>query len=239
VRPVTVLTIAGLDPSGGAGVLADVRAIQHGGGYGLAVVTASTVQGDAGVRRWLASDSPLLTEQLAALDLPIDGIKVGMLGSAEQARVVAAWLARQRCPIVVDPVLSASRGPALADAGAREVLVAQVIPRATVVTPNRDEAARLGPQKVPMLVKGGHGSGDEVRDTLTRPGREPVVFRHPRVPGARRGTGCWLSSALALRLARGLELERACAEAIGEVSGLFGGPRLGRRSPLIPHPRER
>ena len=119
MRPVTVLTIAGLDPSGGAGVVADLRAIQHGGGYGLAVTTASTVQGDAGVRRWLATEPALLAEQLAALDLPIDGIKVGMLGGAEQARVVATWLTRLGGPHPGRSISTGSAEPRCSKAGCR------------------------------------------------------------------------------------------------------------------------
>lgn len=219
----TILVIAGLDPSGGAGLLADARVAAEHGLRVVGVVTALTVQDTGGVRAVEPVGAEVVDEQLAALlqDVEIDAVKIGMLGSAAIARVVARALEATRAPIVWDPVLMPSRGGvALVDdpAGAAAALLGEV----RLVTPNLAEAAALTGLRVESeadmeaaarrlgraLVKGGHLPGDAV-DVLADAG-EIVYFREARVDaGPLHGTGCVLSTAIASNLARGARLADA------------------------------
>jgi hydroxymethylpyrimidine/phosphomethylpyrimidine kinase len=148
-----VLTIAGFDPSSGAGVTADIKTIAAHGCYGVAVITAMTVQSTAGVKRVEPSDPQLLTESLEELDSDLDiaAVRIGMLGSAKVAKAVADFLAgsssgrgKHRVPnIVLDPILKSSSGADMLDAAGIKVLIERLIPLAHVITPNADEACAL------------------------------------------------------------------------------------------------
>ncbi len=231
-REATVLVVAGLDPTGGAGLAADLEALGEVGARGWPVAAALTAQGPRGVRGW----SPVPVEMLLAqVDALLDGaprrpgaVKTGMLGTAALAHALAGRLAQRdlaRSPLVVDPVLLSSSGALLldlADASPAEAL-GPLLARARVVTPNLDElraltglavgddeaavaAARtLGARAV--LVKGGHRQGAPV-DLLVE-GRRVTRFTGRRRRGTARGTGCRLASALAGLLARGASLEEA------------------------------
>jgi hydroxymethylpyrimidine/phosphomethylpyrimidine kinase len=157
-KPRVVLTIAGFDPSSGAGVTADIKTIAAHGCYGVACITALTVQSTAGVKRVEAVDPGMVTETLQELvaDIDIAAVHIGMLGSAKVAKAVADFLGVQtgaqpakagnhaRLPnIVLDPVLRSSSGEALLDAAGTKVLIERLIPMVDVVTPNIDEAAKL------------------------------------------------------------------------------------------------
>lgn len=152
-RPPVVLTIAGFDPSSGAGVTADIKTISAHGCYGVACITAMTVQSTAGVRRVEAVDASLITETLQELtaDMPIAAVHIGMLGTAKVVRVVADFLAQStgkagfpKLPnVVLDPILKSSSGADLLDAPGIKILVEKLIPLADVLTPNVDEAALL------------------------------------------------------------------------------------------------
>ena len=219
-----VLSIAGSDPSGGAGIQADLKSIAANGGYGMAALTALTAQNTQGVRGVHVPPPEFLREQLDAIsdDVVIDAVKVGMLANTEVIRVVADWLDTARPPIVViDPVMIATSGDRLLDAEAERAL-GDLLRRADVVTPNLSELGVLTGRELggwedalaaasvlsaaidaQVLVKGGHLEGADAPDALV--GRGPIV----EFPGARidtantHGTGCSLSSALATRLARG------------------------------------
>jgi hydroxymethylpyrimidine/phosphomethylpyrimidine kinase len=160
-RPPVVLTIAGFDPSSGAGVTADIKTIAAHGCYGVACITAITVQSTAGVRRLEAVDPALITDTLQELnaDMPIAAVHIGMLGTVKIVRAVADFLSQgstkpgvPRLPnVVLDPILKSSSGADLLDAAGIKVLIEKLIPLAAVLTPNVDEAALLTGLKVTDL----------------------------------------------------------------------------------------
>jgi hydroxymethylpyrimidine/phosphomethylpyrimidine kinase len=239
-----VLVIAGSDSSGGAGLVRDVLTLARLGTQALCAVTAVTVQSDSEVTAVHPVPADTVRAQIdAALATGrVAAVKIGMLGSRAIVLTVAACLPpRERVPIVLDPVLASSSGAALLDAGGREALRENLVPRATLVTPNISEAAALlgtepatteeellhqargwlalGPAAV--LIKGGHGSGSEAVDLLVSAGRSPRRFVAPRTAKTRRGTGCALASGIAAGLAAGLELGDACARAKHHVLELL------------------
>jgi hydroxymethylpyrimidine/phosphomethylpyrimidine kinase len=255
-RPARLLSIAGSDPSGGAGIQADLKTFAAYGGYGMTVVTAITAQSTAGVLAVETVDADLVELQLRAVldDIGVDGVKIGMLGSAAVVERVAAALRRveRGVPIVLDPVLAASDGTPLLGPGGTERLSAELLPLATVVTPNRREAAALLGRPVEderaardaaleldahgaaALVTGGDAPGGEVVDVLAERG-ELTVFRAGRLDTrSTHGTGCTLSAALAALLAGGVELRVAAGQAIDYVRrAMDPGLDLGRgRAPL-------
>jgi hydroxymethylpyrimidine/phosphomethylpyrimidine kinase len=229
-----VLVCAGLDPSGGAGLVADLEALAAVGARGWAVATALTAQGPRGARAVEPATPGMLVAQVEAL---LDGgrerpraVKTGMLGSGANAAALARLLARRplaRVPLVVDPVLAASSGLPLLAAGDARAALEALLARATLATPNWPElealagkalgaeeeavrAARALPSRA-VLVKGGHREGAPV-DLLVR-GRTVVRIAGRRRPGTARGTGCRLASATAGLLARGVPLEEAVRRA--------------------------
>ncbi|MGH7484734.1 MAG: bifunctional hydroxymethylpyrimidine kinase/phosphomethylpyrimidine kinase, partial [bacterium] len=144
--PPVVLTIAGFDPSSGAGVTADVKTIAAHGCYGVACITALTVQSTAGVRRVEPVAPELIAETLQELsaDLEISAVHIGMLGSGKVARVVGDFLEKSELSkVVLDPIIKSSSGRDLIDAAGLRLLLERLLPRATVITPNVDEAAAL------------------------------------------------------------------------------------------------
>jgi len=140
-----VLSIAGSDPSGGAGIQADLKAISANGGYGMAAITALTAQNTQGVRAVRLTAPEMVTTQIAAIreDIRIDAVKIGMLGSAEIIEAVAVALLGLSAPVVLDPVMVANRGDRLLPAEAVAALRDRLLPLSTVITPNLPEAADL------------------------------------------------------------------------------------------------
>ncbi len=226
-----VLAVGGLDPSGGAGLVADLEAIEAVGARGWAVATALTAQGPGGARALEPVSEAMLLAQLDAL---LDGrerpraVKTGMLATAALARALAARLAEPplaRVPLVVDPVLFASSGTSLLDTGhaAAGQVLAPLLARARLATPNLPELAALtgddvstdekairAARRLPsraILVKGGHRGGEPV-DLLVE-GRRVTRFSGRRRPGSARGTGCRLASGIAGLVARGENIEAA------------------------------
>jgi hydroxymethylpyrimidine/phosphomethylpyrimidine kinase len=223
-----LLTIAGVDPSGGAGIQADLKTFSALGGYGMSVVTGLTAQNTRGVRSVHGVPASFVTEQLDAVfdDVRVDAVKIGMLGTAEVADAVAAVLAARRPPyVVLDPVMVAKSGDRLLTVEAVAHLRDVLLPRVDLVTPNLPEAAdllgvpeatseaemrdqvdalrKLGPA---VLLKGGHLAGPECPDLLAVDGDlEPVRLSAPRIgTTSDHGTGCTLSAAIAaLRPQRG------------------------------------
>jgi hydroxymethylpyrimidine/phosphomethylpyrimidine kinase len=236
VTPVTVVSIGGSDSGGGAGISADLLTLAAHGVHGAVVVVAGTAQNTRGITAVEALSPRFVAAQMDAVfsDLDPAAVKVGMLFGPGQVREVSAGLARHGAKnIVLDPVFASSGGASLLSRAGRRALVEDLLPLCNLVTPNLPEAAalaglpvetpegvrkaarriaRLGPRAV--LVKGGHGPGDRVRDLLWT-GRRFRAFEHPRLPtGDVHGTGCALSSAIAANLALGLGLERAVERAI-------------------------
>jgi hydroxymethylpyrimidine/phosphomethylpyrimidine kinase len=235
------LVIAGLDPSGGAGLLLDTRVMTEQGVYAAGVVTALTEQDTRSVHAVKPVDDVLVAHQIGrvASDLKVAAVKIGMLGSAKVARAVLSGLAGVRAPIVLDPILRSSSGVALLDDPAA---LDPLIARATLVTPNVEEAQQLGGVEglarrgaKAVLWKGGHGTGDVVVDRLVDEHGEQE-FSGPRVPGGEdvHGTGCALASAIAAQLARGVNLREACRIATNFVRAKIAAAQpLGRGARVI------
>ncbi len=234
--PPIALTIAGSDPSGGAGIQADLKTFSALGIYGATVITALTAQNTVGVTGVFTIPPNFIAAQFHSVvsDLSVSAIKTGMLGDAATVELVASLLAEvPAIPVVVDPVMVATSGDVLLTPDAIDALRCVLLPRAALITPNIPEASRLldcpaavteaemhAQAKALMkfgcgaaLVKGGHGGGAEAVDVLFD-GRVYYVFRQPRLKTSNtHGTGCTLSAAVAAGLARGQTLEGAVAAA--------------------------
>jgi len=210
--PPNVLVFAASDPTGGAGLQADVLTLASLGCHPLSVLTAFTVQDTHGVAAMhaLSAEDIVAQARCVLADAPVRAIKIGVVGSAAAAAAIAALLEEHpRVPVVLDPVLASARGDALGDA---QALRAQLVPRAAVVTPNSEEARALGgaPALLALgcrfvLVTGTHEPGDDVVNTLFDAQGVVREDRWPRLPGSYHGSGCTLASAIAARLAHGDE----------------------------------
>lgn len=225
------LTIAGSDSSGGAGIQADLKTFSALGVYGASVITAVTAQNTTGVQGVMMLPTDFVAQQMASVfdDLEVAAVKTGMLGSADTIRVVAERLAKCGVPSVVDPVMVATSGDLLIEESAVSVLKGQLLPVATLLTPNMDEAAvLLGVERArtmdelvaqgealraigasAVLMKGGHFSGARADDALVT-ATGTLIIEGVRVATSNtHGTGCTLGSAIAAYLARGFGLEDA------------------------------
>jgi hydroxymethylpyrimidine/phosphomethylpyrimidine kinase len=217
--PPFVLTFAASDPTGGAGLQADLLTIAALGCHPLSVVTALTVQDTRGVAALEAVAPELATRQAEALldEFAAAAFKTGVLGSAANARAVAAIAAKHPgVPLVVDPVLASARGDALASDAAVEVLLERLVPLATLLTPNTIEARRLGGERALLargcrfvLVTGTHAETSDVVNTLYDARGKVREDRWPRLPGGYHGSGCTLASACAAHIAHGLPVPDA------------------------------
>lgn len=220
------LSIAGSDPSGGAGIQADLKTFSAHGVYGMAVVTALTAQNTHTVSGVHAVDPAFVTAQLTTLldDILPRAIKVGMLANATIVCSVARAIAQLRVPIVLDPVMVSTSGSALLSSDAEHALITRLLPHATLVTPNLPEAERLLGDTAPatwaarsgvaLLLKDGHNMGTTVRDRLFLPDGTLHIFESPRIDSRNtHGTGCTLSSAIAAGLALGHPLPEAVEHA--------------------------
>jgi hydroxymethylpyrimidine/phosphomethylpyrimidine kinase len=246
-RAPDVLVCSGLDPSGGAGFVADVRVVSELGGRPAGVVTALTVQNTTGVVDYHPCDPDLVGHQLAFLltDIEVRAVKIGMIGSTPIARAIANALHLTNAPVVWDPILAPTRGIAsLVDADFDEALRA-LRPHLTVVTPNKHElfqltalptgdhllaetaARQLATQlDCAVLVKGGHFTSDDDAIDVLVTANDSNVLRGKRIEGGEdvHGTGCALSSAIATYLAQGRELVEACQLAKQFVAKLIENP---------------
>jgi hydroxymethylpyrimidine/phosphomethylpyrimidine kinase len=233
-RP-SVLTIAGSDSGGGAGIQADLKTFQAFGVHGASAITSVTAQDSRIVSSVLTLPDDIVEAQIDMVmnDLSPGVVKLGMLGNARMVELVARKIDQWKpSKVVLDPVMIASSGDSLLEEDAIEAVRTLLLPRATVVTPNWHEAGALinafprGAQDIErivislqrlgstsILIKGGHLEGDPVVDTLYEDG-EYTEFRHPRIADADgHGTGCALASAVAAGLALGRNLSDACADA--------------------------
>jgi len=211
-----VLTFAASDPTGGAGLQADLLTLAALGCHPLSVVTALTVQDTRGVYSIDAVEASLVERQAAALlaEMKVSAFKLGVLGSEANARAVAAIVASHpRVPLVVDPVLASGRGDPLASGALIATLLELLMPRATLATPNSVEARRLGGERALLdrgcryvLVTGTHEKTNDVVNTLYDAGGKVREDRWPRLAGSYHGSGCTLASACAANLAHGLAI---------------------------------
>ncbi|WP_296276092.1 bifunctional hydroxymethylpyrimidine kinase/phosphomethylpyrimidine kinase [Rhodoferax sp.] len=231
-----VLSIAGSDSGGGAGVQADLKTFAALGCFGMTAITALTAQNTCGVRAIHPVPPDMLRAQIDAVleDIGADAVKIGMLHSPEIVRTVAQAIDRHQLQrVVFDPVMVATSGAKLIDDPAIAVLVAELFPRAALITPNLDEAALLVGRPLTsaqdmvqaaaeliargaraVLLKGGHLAGDTVIDVLLEASGEPLWLQAPRITTANtHGTGCTLSSAIAAHLALGATLTQAVQQA--------------------------
>jgi hydroxymethylpyrimidine/phosphomethylpyrimidine kinase len=228
--PPIVLTFAASDPTGGAGLQADLLTLAAMGCHPLSVVTALTVQDTSGVEKVLPIEVGWVRAQADRLlaETRVGAFKLGVLGSAANTAAIADILARfPEIPVVVDPVLASARGDLLADDAALAALRERILPQATVVTPNGPEARRLADkpdlarcaeQLIDMgceyvLVTGGHEDGADVLNTLYDTGGVVREDRWPRLAGSYHGSGCTLAAALAGAIANGLQMPEAARDA--------------------------
>ena len=256
-----VLSIAGSDSGGGAGIQADLKTFSALGCFGMTAITALTAQNTTGVRSIHGVPAAMLRDQIDAVveDIGVDAVKIGMLHSADLAAVVAQAIDRHQLePVVFDPVMIATSGAVLIDQAAVAVLVGALFPRATLVTPNLDEAGFLVGRTLrtpadmvdaamvlmergarAVLLKGGHLAGNLVSDLLLLPGGEQIWLEGARIKTPNtHGTGCTLSSAIAAHLALGACLPDAVRLARDFVrAGLEAGAlvRTGHGSGPLNH----
>lgn len=224
IRPYA-LSIAGFDPSGGAGLLADCKTLESNAVYGLGVCSALTVQNDVEFERvsWVSTADMIDQARLLFARFPIECVKIGLIESLQQLPELLAWLRTQnpRVRIIWDPVLKASAGYEFHGGPLRE-LVEALCKSLTLLTPNRPEMLRLWPAATPeqaalevsafcpVLLKGGHDEGDLATDILFLNGKQHP-FSAPRLPqGEKHGSGCVLSAAVLAYLAKGESLMEAC-----------------------------
>ncbi|TPD62071.1 bifunctional hydroxymethylpyrimidine kinase/phosphomethylpyrimidine kinase [Emcibacter nanhaiensis] len=232
-----VLSIAGSDPSGGAGIQADIKAISAMGAYAMAAITSLTVQNTLGVTRAVPVEAELVRDQVLAClgDIGADAIKSGMLFDEKIISVVTDVLktAGRGIPYVLDPVMVSTSGHALLEPQAQKALIEHLVPLATLITPNIPEARALtgmaaigtveqmqdAAEKIlglgagAVLLKGGHGSGDTLIDLLVT-ANDMVRFDSQRIDTPHtHGTGCTLASAIAAGLAQNMPLEAAVSRA--------------------------
>ena len=243
------LSIAGSDPSGGAGLQADLKTFHQFGVYGEAVVTLITVQNSQGVKRVEVLDPTLVLEQLHAVlaDIPPHAAKTGALGNVAMTQAVAQAAKSFSFPLVVDPVMISKHGAALLEDEARAAIAQHLLPVAYLFTPNLHEASILTGTEVRtihhmeqagaairemgaknVLVKGGHLEGDALDVLITEDGKKHF-FNAPRIDSVHtHGTGCTLSAAITAGLAKGLPLLRAVADAKAFISNAIRtSPQLG------------
>ena len=245
------LTIAGSDSGGGAGIQADLKTFHQFGVFGTSVITAVTAQNTVGVRGWEALSVQLVMQQIEAVaeDLPPHAVKSGMLGTTALVDAVADAITHLDLPnYVLDPVMVATSGDRLLVREAERRIAERLVPLATLVTPNLDEARILAEDEVgtveqmeraaralvkmgaaAALVKGGHLEGGDVVDVLAT-GAGVTRFSHKRLATtSTHGTGCTLSAAVAAGFALGRPLERAVADALDFVHrAMAAAPGLGR-----------
>lgn len=236
MNPPRILSIAGSDSSGGAGIQADIKTVTMLGGFAMTAITALTAQNTTGVSMVASTDARLVLAQIDACidDIGVDAVKIGMLGSPTVADVVADRLAILDVPIVFDPVMIATSGAALAD-DATIAAFERLMAIASVTTPNVAELAMLGgdaamaARKVSYLAKGGDADGPTIVDRLVVPGQAERSWRAPRIETRHtHGTGCTLSSAIATLLGMGLPLDEAVEDAREFVrAALLAAPGLG------------
>ena len=252
-HPVT-LTIAGFDPGGGAGIVADIKAMSANGCYPLSLITAQTAQNSVRFDALSSCDVNFLEEQFALLqeDFEIKAVKIGLLGSVEMIETVASLLDRLDAPAVLDPVIAPTFGSAILKEEALDAIATLLYPHLTLLTPNRSEAQRLSgieivdlesqkeaAKAIPVdsvLIKGGHLESDTITDLLRVKDRF-YPFTHPKRSFQNtHGTGCTLSSAITCQLAKGVSIVEAVQTGIDYTqNALLHAYDTGRGSGSLHH----
>ena len=230
-----MLTFAASDPSGGAGIQADLLTLASMGCHPLSVITAITVQDSAGVEGMLAIDADWVADQARCLleDMPVDAFKIGVLGSVENIAAIAEIVSDYPdVPLILDPVLASGRGDELANDDMTHALRELLLPQTTILTPNSLEVRRLAEAEEDedltleqcaarlietgcefVLITGTHENTPQVVNTLYSKSGVVRSDTWPRLPGSFHGSGCTLASAIAAMLANGLDLPEAVREA--------------------------
>jgi len=257
MRMKTALTIAGSDPSGGAGIGADIKTMTMHGVYAMSVITALTAQNTTGVRAVLESTPDFLKQQMDAVfeDIFPDSVKIGMVSSSKLIRVIADRLKYYKAKnIVVDPVMVATSGSALMKTDAVKTITKELLPIATLITPNIPEAEILSERAIEtkedmekaakdmgnayhcaVLLKGGHNRND-ANDLLYKNGQYTWLAGKKIDNPNTHGTGCTLSSAIAANLAKGYALSESVQRAKEYISGaLLAGLNLGQGAGPMMH----
>jgi len=255
-----VLTIAGFDPSSGAGVTADIKTIAAHGCYGVACITALTVQSTSGVRRIKPLSPDLVAETLKELtsDVAIAAVHIGMLGSGKIVRAVAEFLAKEKPHnVVLDPILKSSSGVDLVDRTGARLLIEKLLPLATVVTPNVDEASALtglavtSPEqmraaatklqamgaKAVVITGGDLEKAIDLLSFTSKRGIEQEIFKSDRQrSNSTHGTGCAFATAVACHLAQGRGLPEAVLLAKAYVAAAIANAHpMGRGTGPVHH----
>lgn len=258
--PPVVLTIAGFDPSSGAGVTADIKTIAAHGCYGVACITALTVQSTSGVRRIKPLSPDLVAETLKELtsDVAIAAVHIGMLGSGKIVRAVAEFLAKEKPQnVVLDPILKSSSGTDLVDRTGARLLIEKLLPLATVVTPNVDEASALtglavtSPEQMraaatklqamgaeAVVITGGDlEKAIDLLSFTSKRGVEQEIFKSDRQrSNSTHGTGCAFATAVACHLAQGRGLPEAVLLAKAYVAAAIANAHpMGRGTGPVHH----
>lgn len=253
----TALSIAGTDPSGGAGIMADLKSFQARGVYGMAVVTSVVAQNTTGVTSIQNIDLPILKDQLQCVfdDIPPQAIKTGMIANVEMMHAISPYITG-KVPYVMDPVMVATSGDCLIDDAAREHLKTELMAKATLVTPNVPEAQflvgftietetdveraakiilkEMGPKAV--IIKGGH-IGKDATDYLYIRGEAVKTFTSPRYATENtHGTGCTFSAVITAELAKGKSIEEAVYVGKQFIStAIRENPELGKGHGPVNH----
>lgn len=228
-----VLVFAGTDPTGGAGLQADVLTLASLGCHPLSVVTAVTVQDTLGVEDFLVLDAMWVADQARAVleDMPVAAIKIGMLGSVEIVSAIAEVISDYPdIPVVLDPIVASGRGDELANEDLIDAMRDLLLPQTTLLTPNSLEARRLAQDEAEddvepdldvcaerlldlgseyVLITGSHEQSSDVDNALYSPGGEVQTLSWERLPGSYHGSGCTLASACAALLAQGMDVPEA------------------------------
>ena len=221
------LTIAGTDPSGGAGIMADLKSFQARDVYGMAVVTSLVAQNTRGVQLIEHVSPQMLKAQLESVfsDIPPQAVKTGMLATTEIMEIIQPYLKKLDCPYVLDPVMVATSGDTLIDASARSYLKTNLLPLATIITPNLPEAELLADQKIKSLedmksaaqklhdlgapaviIKGGNRLSQDKAVDVFYDGENFTILENPVIQGQNAGAGCTFASSIASQLVKGEEL---------------------------------
>lgn len=244
------MILSGLDPSGGAGIQADIQAVTALGCHPLPVLTCLTVQDTTNVYGAEAVDAELIRQQLecVAKDAPIHAIKTGALGNAAIVEVLVAFLEQHPgIPLITDPVIKAAGGGDLADDDLISAMKQRLFPLAEMITPNGIELAMLGERDAPdeaaarllaggcksVLATGGHGTGHHIVNTLFNHTSDPLTWEIERVGGEYHGTGCTLAAAIAAGRAIGLSPRAAISQAQNFVNrAILHALEVGKGQPV-------
>jgi hydroxymethylpyrimidine/phosphomethylpyrimidine kinase len=240
------MTIAGHDPTGGAGIQADIETIISMGCHACSVVTALTVQDTSNVFTFMPVEPELVIQQSRTLleDMPVHAIKIGMLASTEIAEAVHSILIDYpHIPVVLDPVMASGEGDSLSERSVREAIIELLLPYTTIITPNTLEARELAPESDNLdacamslldhgckytLITGTHEQSETVNNTLYGEAQKLETFSWPRLEGSYHGSGCTLAAGIAAQLAQGKTPLQASHEAQEFTwQALQGGYRIG------------